>query len=271
MRRLGINWHSALLFPTADPAWRRKILIGGLVLLLPVVGWPTVLGYRKEAVFRLIRQDRPILPVWRHNGMHFFLEGLKAVAVINAYYLPLFVWLAVRLHGQPVMDRIPWVGVLTFLALAPIFSTLVIPGILTAVRLLSAEPVFGDAEALAIAATFGLLTFLIPSGFLNVSRSGRMCSALDLPQALARVRRCFPAYLEAWIGSGLISLAGHLCVPLSPWGVVWCYLSIVYCFNDVPLAAQDRREAAYLEESWFRIFRDRKSWPAAAGEKGCEP
>jgi hypothetical protein len=116
--------------------------------------------------------------------------------------------------------------------------------------------VFSDLEALAIGAGFGLMTFLIPSGFLNVSRTGRILSAFDFPQALGRVWRCGREYIEAWAGSGLISLAGHLCVPLSPWGVVWCYLSIVYCFNEVPLAAGDP-EASYLQGSWIRVFRDR--------------
>jgi hypothetical protein len=103
-----------------------------------------------------------------------------------------------------------------------------------------------------------------------VSRSGRICSAFDLPQALARVGRCLPAYLEAWVGSGLISLVGHLCVPFSPWGVVWCYLSIVYCFNEVPLAAGDQEEATYLNDSWIRTFRDDREWLAAVGKKESE-
>lgn len=83
-----LDWRSALLFPTADPEWRRKAGIGGLVLLIPVIGWVAVLGYRKEAVFRLIRRDAPVLPDWRGNGIRFLIEGLKAVAVINTYYLP---------------------------------------------------------------------------------------------------------------------------------------------------------------------------------------
>jgi hypothetical protein len=41
-------------------------------------------------------------------------------------------------------------------------------------------------------------------------------------------------YVEAWVGSSLLSLLGHFCVPVSPWGVAWCYLGITYLFNEVP-------------------------------------
>jgi hypothetical protein len=45
------------------------------------------------------------------------------------------------------------------------------------------------------------------------------------------------AHLEAWWRSGLMSLAGHLALPVSPWGVVWCYLGIVLLFNELLLTA----------------------------------
>jgi hypothetical protein len=249
-RRLRLDWPNALLFFTADPHWRRKIAVGGLVLLTPVVGWPAVLGFRKEAIFRLIRGDDPVLPEWRGNFAHLLGEGLKAVAVINGYYLPVYLWMAFRLIGHPAAEHIPWVWIALVALAMPIFSTLIVPAVLAADRLLAPEPAFSTGESLAIAIVFGLLTFVIPSAFLNVSRTGRIVSAFDLPRALRRIAREPREYLEAWIGSGLVSLAGHFSGVLAPWGVVWCYLAIVYAFNEVPLAAGDP-EASYLRGSWF--------------------
>ena len=255
-----LDWKSAILFPTADPRWLRKIAVGGLVLLLPLVGWPVVLGYRKETIFRLLRGDSPILPEWGGNGLRYLLEGLKSVAVINSYYLPVYLWLAYRLCGHPPAGGLPWGWMAGAALAAPIFSTLAVPAVLLADRFLASAPAFGPAESVGISAAFGLLTFLIPSGFTNVSRTGRMASAFDLPRALGRIARCPREYAEAWAGSGLVGLAGHLCGVFAPWGVVWCYLTIVYAFNEAPVAAGDR-EAADLGRSWFVTLR-------AGGEKG---
>jgi len=31
----------------------------------------------------------------------------------------------------------------------------------------------------------------------------------------------------------LISFVGHVALPLAPWGIVWCYLSIIFIFNSL--------------------------------------
>ncbi|MFM7058087.1 MAG: DUF4013 domain-containing protein [Planctomycetota bacterium] len=258
-----LDWRSALLFPTDDSAWQAKVGIGGLVLIIPMIGWVMLLGYRREAIFRLIRGDEPILPEWWGNGARFLVEGLKAVAVINTYYLPVYLWVGVRLSVSPAAGDIPWVWMLAVSLVAPIFSTLAVPAILAADRFLASDPTFTGAESAGIAAAFGILTFVIPSGFLNVSRTGRTMSALDLPRALARIIRSPRVYAEAWVGSGLVSLAGHLCGVFAPWGVAWCYLAIVYAFNEVPVATGDP-DAAYLDRSWF-VARRRDRPVAATG------
>ena len=61
-----------------------------------------------------------------------------------------------------------------------------------------------------------------------------MRSAFAVWPALKSIVRYPRRYLEAWIGSSVMSLLGHLCLPFSPWGVAWCYLGITYLFNEVP-------------------------------------
>ena len=57
-----LDWRSATLFVVADPQWRQKIIRGGWIVLIPLIGWPIILGYRSKAVFRLIGNQRPLLP-----------------------------------------------------------------------------------------------------------------------------------------------------------------------------------------------------------------
>jgi len=40
-------------------------------------------------------------------------------------------------------------------------------------------------------------------------------------------------------------------------GVTWCYLSIVYLFNEIPLLKKEINDVGYLENSWFDHFRKR--------------
>src|SRR5204863_6693750 len=71
------------------------------------------------------------------------------------------------------------------------------------------------------------------AGFLQVSMTGRHRAAFAVWRTLPFVARHLRGYCGAWWRSGIMSLAGHLALPLSPWGVVWCYLGILALFNEV--------------------------------------
>ncbi len=249
-----LDWPSACLFVTADPDWKKKIFVGGCVLLLPLIGWPAILGYRKEAILRLKHGTSPVLPDWNAGLWHFTAEGLKAVGVINAYYLPIYAWFAFRFFSAPELQSFPWFALACGCALFPIFSTLVVPVVLLYCRFLAPAGVMSTGELAALSAVFVFATFVIPAGFLNVTRTEKLLSAFNLARAWSLICRHFRAYCEAWIGSGLMSLVGHLCFPFSPWGVVWCYLGIVYSFNEIPLTGDARDTPADLQQSWFRRF-----------------
>ncbi len=150
---------------------------------------------------------------------------------------------------------IPWLSMSLFFFCWPIFSTLALPFLLFYQQIMVVEPIVMLEESLAMTFAYAVLTFLIPAGFLQVSKTDRMRSAFNLRRNLTLVVNAFPAYLNAWIGSGLMSLVGHLCMPFSPWGVVWCYLGIVYAFNDIPLAMSHRIASDYLSQSWLSLLR----------------
>ncbi len=229
-----LDWSSASRYIVADPRWKSKIWTAGLVLLIPFIGWLALLGYRREAVFRLAEGASPILPNWEAGLWHYLRGGLQAVGVIHLYLSPLYLWFALRVANDSFIGSVPWVPVLLFFLAIPIFSTLIIPSGLIYARVTLSTLDVSEWELYALGAAFHLVVFFIPAGFLNVTRTRRMRSAFALWPAVQLIARHPRRYLEAWIGSSVMSLLGHFCLPFSPWGVVWCYLGITYLFNEVP-------------------------------------
>ena len=234
--REGLRNIAALsgVFMTSDPGWREKIFFGGLLLLLaPPIGWPAALGYRKALVDRLLSGKHPVLPDWRGQVLRHSMEGLKAIGVIFSYYIPLYLVLGILISANGGVPNEYWLYTLLFFLFAPLFSPLAFPIIVIYWGF------FGDPDPLGIPTTATLLllftatTFVIPAGFLQVSRSGRCLSAFRLFEALSLIRRRPRLYLRAWYHSMVMSLAGHFAIPFSPWGIVWCYLGIIFLFNSI--------------------------------------
>ncbi|MCA8969227.1 MAG: DUF4013 domain-containing protein [Planctomycetes bacterium] len=252
---ITLDWRSAALACTADPAWRRRIFRGGLLLMIPFVGWPIVLGYRRLFAEHLLDRTRPLLPVWHGNTRRALLHGLGAMGVIHGYFLPIYAWMALRTTEWQLWSALPWIWIFLFVAAFPIFSTLIVPAWLCWLRLSAIIDVdIPTIELALVGMLFAAITFMIPAGFLTVSQTRRTMSAFDLGRSLALIKRAPRRYTEAWIGSGILSLAAHACLPLAPWSVFWCYLAIIHCFNEVPLA--DESDPSAGQRSWFGYFRD---------------
>jgi hypothetical protein len=245
---MTLHPHTAGMLPVLDPAWRRKILRGGLLLLVPFLGWPAVLGYRARFVSHLFHDTEAPLPDWREGFLGFAAEGLRAMAVIFGYLLPLYAivtWLAWSRGFVP--DTGTLALALVFAAF-PIVSTLSLP--LGCLLLASSDHGWLSArECIAVLALWTLLIFLIPAGFLQVSLHGRHRAAFAVWRTVPFVLRNLRAYLSAWWYSGLMSLCGHLALPLAPWGVVWCYLAILYLFNEVLVTSGQAPGEGWLQRA----------------------
>ncbi len=228
---MRLHPHAAGLVAILDPDWRRKLWRAGLVLMIPFVGWPAVLGYRTAFVRRLLGpSDVPLLPSWDEGILKHAVTGLRAMCVIFGYLAPLYLGFGLLAASRGWVPGADALALTLFFAAFPIFSTLSFP---TACLALASGGWLGTGECLAGLAAFALLVFLVPAGFLEVSRTGRYASAFAFQRTLPFVARNFAAYLEAWWHSSVIALAGHLTLPLAPWGVVWCYFGIVMLFNEL--------------------------------------
>ncbi len=238
------------LFLIHDPQWRQKVFTGGLILLIPFIGWFATLGYRKALISRLFRGDPVPLPEWHGEVRTHIWEGLKATGVIFSQYLPLYFTLAAILvsreaHVEPIL-----VMASAFFVLYPIFSPLAFPLAVAFWAWPSESAYLHLGEAAALLAGYAAVTFIIPAGFLQVSRNGWYAAAFRYDRSLPFLVRNFRAYGLAWCRSGAMSLCGHFAVPYSPWGVVWCYLGIIYSFNRV-LAEELAKNDELSADSWF--------------------
>lgn len=234
-------------FVVRDAHWRSKIFIGGLLLILVPFGWPVALGFRKALITRLHSGTQPLLPEWKGQTTRYFFDGLKAMGVIFGYLAPLYICLMLLLLGHGVIPNVTWLYGVLFFSVFTIFSTLSFPCALLYWTFFSEQYRVPAIFALALFTAFVLVVFFIPAAFLQVSKTGHYRAAFDLGSAARILRKNFCSYLRAWGNSIQLSLAGHFALPFAPWGVVWCYLGIIYEFNSI-LAEEVQ---GGLNGSWF--------------------
>ncbi len=236
-------------FVVADPQWREKIFFGGLlVLFVHPFGWPVALGYRKELIARLRSGVDPLLPEWNGNLLKYYLEGIKAMGVIFGYLAPLYLTLIILLIANGIYPSLTWLYVSLFFLICTIFSTLSFPSLLTYWTFFSEGYRVPPIVAASLYLLFIVVIFFIPAGFLQVSRTGNYHSAFNLRAAWGTLTKHLSSYVAAWYRSILLSLTGHFALPFAPWGVVWCYLGIIFEFN----AILSESPAVDHDPSWFR-------------------
>ncbi|MBC8161628.1 MAG: DUF4013 domain-containing protein [Roseiflexaceae bacterium] len=76
-------------FVTEDEKWISKVLIGGLVLLVPIVNF-ALFGYALKVAENVARGDARPLPEWSEFG-DLFMRGLYFVIISVVYQLPTFI------------------------------------------------------------------------------------------------------------------------------------------------------------------------------------
>jgi hypothetical protein len=74
-------------FVTEDEEWVTKILIGGLIFLIPFVGQIAVIGYMLKVAQNVARGDERPLPRWGEFG-DLLMRGLYYVVISLVYFLP---------------------------------------------------------------------------------------------------------------------------------------------------------------------------------------
>lgn len=88
-----------------DPNWASKIVIGGILAIIPVVGWFLVMGYMIAVARNVIQGNPQPLPEWSDFGQ-LFLDGIYGFVIGFAYVLPIvivacFMFLPASLIASP--------------------------------------------------------------------------------------------------------------------------------------------------------------------------
>ena len=220
----------AALYALRDPKWRSIYRAGGWWLLVPVIGWPVVIGYRRLLVEHLFAPKETPLPRFRGQVGRLLLAGWSAIAVIFGHLLPVYVVLLSLLIARGWTPNAATLWCAAGFALWPLWSPVSLP---LAIGAAAWNGWIGSAEAALFAAAFGGLVFVVPSGLLEVSRTGNYFSAARLDRSIARIARAPRAYLRAWA----FGLVGQSLVPFTlflwPWALFHAYVATVVRFNQL--------------------------------------
>jgi hypothetical protein len=228
---LHIDWRTALTYVGRQPAWTRRVGLGGaLMLVLPPIGWLLALGYRSLVAARLADNSVPLLPEWRTHAGTAFRRGVASCAVILTYLAPSFVayWLAGVRHAGVFLEH--WRELAVFAAAVIVFPPLCIPTlpVLYAVRYDWLE--FTPVESVALLALALGTIAVLPAAFLQVAKQGTFRAAFQVGAALRHIVAVPRLYAEAWVVSLAVSAAAVAVVPLTPWLLFWSYLTISHLF-----------------------------------------
>lgn len=201
-----LDFGRALGFAFRDPAWIKKLLLGGLFSLLGMllVGLFFVAGYFVRTIRRVARGEEPPLPEWDDLG-GLFGEGVPAVGAYLAYVLPLVL--------------IPLGMVLA--------SALLFGGTASlAHRSEEAANAMGAMLSLVILAVYGLfmlamlaLMFYLPAAIVRLSLVGRFGAAFEIRENVAFIKRNLGPYL---LGLGFYLVASFV----AQFGVVLCFVGV---------------------------------------------
>ena len=80
----------AFSFVFEDPNWVSKIIIGGIIAVIPIIGWFIVMGYMIGVARNVIRGNPEPLPDWSDFGQ-MIVDGLYGFVLGFVYVLPLII------------------------------------------------------------------------------------------------------------------------------------------------------------------------------------
>lgn len=84
----------AISFIFDDPDWWKKLLIGSVIMLIPILGWLVLLGWRLEIIKRVAQEHHEPLPSFDDFGDH-LTRGFNSFLVQVVYKSPIILFFIV--------------------------------------------------------------------------------------------------------------------------------------------------------------------------------
>lgn len=159
-------------FPSKDSEWIQKVLIGGIVFVIPIVNL-IVCGYLLK-VMRGAMDNKPSMPKWEDWG-NLFINGLIA-AIIGLIYMIIPILILGASAGSIIMAAISENPEMLFTAIAGAFGGLLIAGLLALI--------------------FG---FLLPMALSLYVKENSIGAAFRFKEVLSRIKSVFGDYLMVYI------------------------------------------------------------------------
>jgi hypothetical protein len=218
-----MDFGKAFTFTFDDPDWIKKVLIGGVVTLVPIVNFAAT-GYSLEVTKRVINGEPRLLPEWDDFGGK-FVKGLLVFVIGFVYALPILLLVCLMQGGMMLLG-----------------------GAAGSSR--SGSDAAGGAIGI-LSACFGCLIFLyslflglvLPAAIGNYAARGELGAAFRFADIASLVQKNIGAYLMVL----LIEIAGGLVASLI--GSIACGIGLIFTAFWAMLVNGHATGQAYREAS----------------------
>jgi hypothetical protein len=196
-----------ITYPTKDKDWIIKIVIGGILTIIPIVNFLS-LGYMLKTMKNTINEE-PELPRWTGFG-NLFVKGLGMFVISFVYMLVPLIIVAGSIVVWGVGEGLSETATEPF-------------------KLFAAGAVIGFVIAAIVAIIIG---FFMPMAFAMYAKSGRIGRAFAFGEIMRRIRSVFGEYIRAYLVIILLAVILFIIslIPVIGWLVAmfgWFYVYLV--------------------------------------------
>ncbi|MCD4801393.1 MAG: DUF4013 domain-containing protein [Anaerolineales bacterium] len=189
-----MDFGKAFSFVFEDEDWIKKIGVGGLISLIPVIGAFLVLGWGVEVVKRVIRDDAEILPDWSDFG-GYLARGFLVFLVAFVYMLPIIL--------LQVCSSLPFLYEAADETLLTLFTIVTV--------------CFGCVTLLYSIAAF----LVLPAAIANYAATDDISAAFKLGEVFKMVRDNIGTYAMVLLGGIVASIVASL-------GSIACVIGVLF-------------------------------------------
>jgi hypothetical protein len=218
-----MDFGKAFTYPFQDPDWAKKIIIPGLVMLIPILGQIVVLGWMLEIVRRVIRRDPAPLPELDFGKN--LSDGFKGFLISLVYAIP-----AIIFSIPPAIAN----------------SVLASGG--------SDTESFAPVAVILMVCCYGLLfiyslalNLIAPAALANFVATDNMSAAFRFSEIFGLVRSAIGPYLMVLVGVILSGMIGGL-------GSIACFIGVFLTYAYAMAINGHLYGQAYLEATSNRSY-----------------
>ena len=192
-----MDFGKAFSFVFEDDDWLEKVLVAGLIMLIPVIGTMVVAGWGYEITRRIIHKEPVQLPDWSDFGTY-LAKGFQVTVIGFVYALPLILMQAC-IQGAVVFGQ----------------NQAQDDTIMTVISIVSI--------------CFGFVTFLyaifmgfvLPAAIGNFAAKGNLGAGFKFDEVFGLVKAAPGAYLLVLLGTVITSFVASI-------GVIACAIGVLF-------------------------------------------